>query len=333
MLKRIEYSKIDKSKLIEAVADFKKIKIMVIGDYMLDEYLWGNVDRVSPEAPVPVVLEKKRSVTGGGAANVVLNIKKLGADVFPVGIIGDDRAGSILKNIFGEHGIDTSGLIEIPERPTTLKQRIMAHGQQLLRVDNEQTDIVRSHEILRDSINNIAGNCDAVIISDYGKGVVNPELIKILKELKDSNGTIISVDPKVGHFFEYKELSLITPNNKEAGQASGMKVEDEKGIVEAGTKIIEKLGCELLLITWGSKGMVLFNRNGDMVHIPARARNVFDVTGAGDTVISVATVALASGLNSTMAVVLSNIAAGIVVGLVGTSHIDPAQLLEEINDA
>ncbi len=298
---------------------FKDKKILIIGDIILDHYIWGNVDRVSPEAPVPVVDVQKESYMLGGAGNVANNVTSLGAVASIAGIVGNDHRAEILKEIFLNKEIHVDGVFH-DVRPTTVKTRVIAHNQQVVRFDREDRNLINA-PVFQSLYNYISENIhsfDAVIISDYKKGVISPKMIHFLVELTKPLNLFISVDPKVGHFHYYKGVSLITPNMKEASDGSGVKIRDDNTLEKAGLRLINKLGCEAVLITRGERGMSLFLRES-MHHIPTVAREVYDVTGAGDTVISAFTLSQISGATMLQSAVIANHAAGIVVGEVGTA--------------
>lgn len=298
---------------------FKKRRVLVIGDMILDRYIWGRVSRISPEAPVPVVEVTDENFLLGGAANVANNIISLGGHATIVGLAGEDSGGEILTGLLEERGVGCEGVLSSP-RPTTVKTRVIAHSQQVVRFDREDRDRVDGkalRNLLRYITAVIPGH-DAVIISDYKKGIVSPELVReVMKRAKRKN-IFVSVDPKVGHFHCYKNVSLITPNVLEASLASGLEIRDEMSLLNAGRILLRKIPCDSVLITRGEHGMSLF-RKGQVVHIPTAAKNVYDVTGAGDTVIAAFTLAHAAGASMENAAVIANHAAGIVVGEVGTA--------------
>ncbi|MEW6674474.1 MAG: D-glycero-beta-D-manno-heptose-7-phosphate kinase [Nitrospirota bacterium] len=306
--------------------EFEKKKILVIGDLILDRYIWGKVNRISPEAPVPVVEVTDENFLLGGASNVANNIIALGGHVTIVGVAGNDRAGEVLTNILEEKGIQCGGVFRC-SRPTTVKTRVIAHNQQVVRFDREDKAKVDG-KILRglmDYISKVMSNHDAVIISDYKKGVVSSELVKEIVKLSKKEKIFVSVDPKIGHFHYYKNVSLITPNVMEAYAASGIEIKDEKSLINAGRALLRKISCNAVLITRGEHGMSLFEKK-NIVHIPTVARNVYDVTGAGDTVIAAFTLAYAAGARMEEAAVIANHAAGIVVAEVGTAVATKEQL-------
>jgi D-beta-D-heptose 7-phosphate kinase/D-beta-D-heptose 1-phosphate adenosyltransferase len=311
---------------------FKDRRVLVIGDLILDEFIWGDVSRISPEAPVPVVWVRKESFMPGGASNVANNLRSLGADVHLVGVIGDDDRGAILKGELDHKGIDTSGVFVDGSRPTILKTRVVAHHQQVVRIDKEKVEGL-SDAMIRRITGYVAGmikKVDAVIIEDYGKGLVTPALLKKVVPLARRNNKIISVDPKEEHFRYYKGISVITPNNHEASRAVGFEIKDEATLRKAGGRLLSKLNCAIALITLGENGMAVFRKGAAMKHIPTVAQEVFDVSGAGDTVIATYTLSLASGADPVRSAHLSNYAAGIVVGKVGIAVITPDELLGRI---
>lgn len=322
-------SKAESKRLIKHIARFPKARVLVVGDMMLDHYIWGTVNRISPEAPVPVVNVTKETVLLGAAANVVNNIHSLGGQVKICGVIGRDEAGRQLRRMLDAQGISTEGLIIDDGRPTTVKTRVIAHNQQVVRFDREtKNGIGRNiHSRIFDTVRRSADEgLDAVIISDYCKGVVTRELVRDIVGLSRKKGYIVSVDPKVSHFGMYRGVTILTPNTKEASIGSRVEIEDDKCLLRAGSLLLNRLKCEAVLITRGEHGMSLFEKNGRITHIPTMAREVFDVTGAGDTVISTLTLAMAAGASMLDAARISNFAAGIVVGMVGTATVKPEEL-------
>jgi D-beta-D-heptose 7-phosphate kinase/D-beta-D-heptose 1-phosphate adenosyltransferase len=310
------------------ISRFKDKNILVIGDIILDHYIWGKVDRISPEAPVPVVEVTRESFLLGGAANVAYNIVSLGGKASLIGINGQDIAGEALMNILLQRGVNCDGIFT-ENRPTTVKTRVIAHNQQVVRFDREDKKYVDG-KILKGIlkyINSVILNYDAVIVSDYKKGMISPELVKDIVKKTKPKGTFIAVDPKVGHFDFYKGVSLITPNVMEASIGSNVEIKDDKTLLKSGKSLMKKLSCKAVLITRGEQGMSLFQKE-KVSHIPTVARKVYDVTGAGDTVISAFTLAYASGANMEEAAVIANHAAGIVVGEVGTAVTTADQILE-----
>jgi D-beta-D-heptose 7-phosphate kinase/D-beta-D-heptose 1-phosphate adenosyltransferase len=309
------------NKLLKILPKFRKIRILVVGDLILDEFIWGSVDRISPEAPVPVVRVKSQSFMPGGASNVANNIRALGAKVFMVGVAGSDLYGDILKQQLQDRGINTDGLITDGSRQTTLKTRVIAHNQQVVRIDKEDNHHINGN-ILKKISNYILEKIpeiDAVIIEDYGKGVITPPLLNsILKKAKKQN-KIVTIDPKEQHLSYYKKATCITPNKHELEKVSHVKIEDASSLKQAANKILKKLDLDSILVTLGEDGMCLFKRGGKITKIPTMAQEVYDVSGAGDTVISAFTLALASKASMEQAALISNCAAGVVVGKVGVA--------------
>lgn len=317
----------------DALDNFPNARVLVIGDIMVDEYIWGKVSRISPEAPVPVVNVTKETLLLGGAANVVNNIRALGGRVSLAGVIGPDDMGRKVVHELRRIGVDTEGVIVEKERPTTVKTRIVAHSQQMVRYDRESKSIINPDSIqklvsyLRSRLDAI----DAIVISDYSKGVISEDLLK--EVLGIAQGKTIVVDPKIGNFPFYSGVTAITPNHHEAAEGAGININNEKDVIRAGQAIIERLKCKSVLVTRGEEGMSLFEENGDVTHIPTVAKEVYDVTGAGDTVISAFTLALAAGAGFKEAAYLSNYAAGIVVGKVGTATVTADEIREVIRES
>jgi len=312
------------------VKNFSKSSILVIGDLILDRYIWGKVSRISPEAPVPVVEVTDDNFMLGGSANVANNIIALGGEATVAGVAGGDRAGEVMRQLLDEKGIK-SMLFE-DTRPTTIKTRVIAHNQQLVRFDKEESKRIseRALDNLVAFVRHAADEYAAVIVSDYKKGVVSRELIRGILSTPKQKRKFIAVDPKVGHFHFYKGVSLITPNLTEASQGSGVEIRDESSLIRAGKALKKRLGCGAVLITRGEEGMSLFE--GDRItHIPTAARHVYDVTGAGDTVIAAFTLAFASGATLREAAIIANHAAGIVVGEVGTAVVAPEKLRQSLS--
>ena len=308
------------------IEQLKKARVAVVGDLICDKYVIGKVERISPEAPVPVVRVEKEKYFLGGASNVALNLKSLGCEVFLFGVVGNDSCGKRLLNMIKDNGLDTGNILTLEDRPTTLKTRVIAQSQQIVRFDREKIlriDKKYAYEIVK-GVRESGAN--AVIVSDYGKGVVSDYLIEELKKL----GIFIAVDPKIKNAYAYNGVDIITPNLKEAQEISGVEIDAfPNGVELAAKKIIKKTKCKYLLITEGEKGMSLFDKNGLIFKQESQAKDVYDVTGAGDTVIAVLTAAISSGFDIKDAVVLSNTAAGIVVGKMGTATVS----LEELKRA
>jgi D-beta-D-heptose 7-phosphate kinase/D-beta-D-heptose 1-phosphate adenosyltransferase len=320
----------DRPEADSIVSRFSQLKILVLGDFMLDQFIWGRVERISPEAPVPVVNVERESFSLGGAGNVVMNARALGAHVIPMGVIGLDWIGEKVSELLGGQSVSSAYLLK-SSRPTTLKTRIVAHQQQVVRVDREERSQIDSsmRAELAAQFLLLVDQVDGVIVSDYSKGTITPELLKqILPEAKRRK-KLVCLDPKTRDFSSYSPVSVITPNQSEAGSILGYTIFTQADLEEAGRRIREMIDCEALLITRGDKGMALF-AEGRMTLVPTRAREVYDVTGAGDTVIAVLTLALAAGASMIDAVHLANHAAGIVVGKVGTASVTPSELLSSL---
>jgi D-beta-D-heptose 7-phosphate kinase/D-beta-D-heptose 1-phosphate adenosyltransferase len=304
----------------EYLKKFSKTGILVIGDLMVDQYIWGKVKRISPEAPVPVVEVTDENLLLGGAANVANNVISLGGKVFIAGTIGQDDLGKLLVNKFLEKGYSTDGIVVDRNRPTTVKTRVIAHSQQVVRFDREvKSDISKSTlSHIADYVKSCLPHIQGIIISDYSKGLITRKLVKTIVEIAGPK-KFIAVDPKTGHFGYYKNVGLITPNVNEASSGSGIEIVDEKTLIFAGKLLLKKLQCSAVIITRGDEGMSLFEKNGRITHIPTCAREVYDVTGAGDTVIAALSLSHAAGAKLSDAAIIANHAAGVVVGEVGTS--------------
>lgn len=301
---------------------FRSTRILVMGDLILDEFIWGKVDRISPEAPVPVVWAERESVMPGGAANVATNVKALGGQVRLLGVVGSDSSGErLLRELKGSQ-IPTDDILTDSSRPTTAKTRVIAHHQQVVRIDRERVLPLsaRLNRALIQRALRILPEVEGVIIEDYGKGAIGRELLKPVVAQAKRLGKVITVDPKEEHFDTYRGVTALTPNKKEASLAAGLEITDRASLKRAAQIILKRLKPEVLLVTLGEEGMCLFASNGARpVHIPTVAREVFDVSGAGDTVISVFTLALGAGATSLEAATIANAAAGVVVGKVGTA--------------
>ncbi len=313
---------------------FPNRKLIVLGDLMLDEFIWGEVRRISPEAPVPVVEVKRESWHLGGAGNVVSNLLELGAKTWPIGIIGDDEAGRLLKRHFTEQGATVDGLIVDSSRPTTRKTRIVAHSQQMVRADRESrrpiSDEIETRVLA--AFHSALPEAEIVIISDYDKGLLTPRLLKLVIEATQAAGKLVCLYPKIKNFLSYQNADVITPNQPEAERASGIEITDDASLIAAAHKIREVLSCANVLITRGEHGMSLLDANDKLTQIPTVAREVYDVTGAGDTVIATLSMALAAGATMIEAAIMANHAAGIVVGKVGTATVTSAELSAKLLD-
>ncbi len=310
------------------ISKFDRCNILVVGDLMVDEYLWGDVERISPEAPVQVVTIKDEDFSLGGSGNVVNNIVALGAKVSAVGVIGTGSDGQLLLNKLNELGVDIAGIFQDSNRPTTRKTRIIASNQHVLRIDRETKESISepAFEAIAKYLEEKIPDVDVVLISDYGKGLITEALMARLIAAAQKHKKITIADPKGLDFSKYSGVSLITPNKKEAALASGIEVVDETTLIEAGNKILQRVGIDKLLITCGKDGMVLFDRNKAPYKIRAETRQVYDVSGAGDTVLAVFGLSVASGISFEDGAVLANTSAGIVVGKVGTATVSRQEL-------
>ncbi|HPI04056.1 MAG TPA: D-glycero-beta-D-manno-heptose-7-phosphate kinase [Candidatus Goldiibacteriota bacterium] len=322
---------IKKSPLKKIVNLFKGKKILVVGDLMIDEYIWGNVSRISPEAPIPVVEVSREELKPGGAANVIINLIAMGAKVYCAGVVGADANAHKLEKYFKEHKVDYSAVVEDAKRPTTIKTRVIAHNQQVVRIDKEKKLAISPdiREKMLEKLRPVIKKMDGIILSDYNKGMMTKEIVDGV--MKAAAGKIVAVDPKPQNMELFKNATLITPNKKEASGATGIEIETEKDILNAGNKLKKELNIKAVLITRGEDGMSLFEDSG-VSHVPTVAREVFDVTGAGDTVISVATLALCAGADFKQAAVLSNVAAGISVAEVGVYAVKTNELISKLKD-
>jgi rfaE bifunctional protein kinase chain/domain len=313
---------------------FPEARILVVGDIIMDEYIWGNVSRISPEAPVPVVDVQDQTKMLGGAANVLNNIISLGGRAILCGVIGNDPTGREILERLKTTGSATRGIVVEQKRPTSIKTRIIAHNQQVVRFDRESRKGIEdeSRDKLLRIVEEHRGEIDAVLVADYGKGVVSEALMKSLRGLLTDMSIPLAVDPKTGNFECYRGVDVITPNHYEAGAFSRIEIMDEDTLIRAGRQMLDELDCGTVLVTQGKDGMTLFEKNGEISHIPTVAKKVFDVTGAGDTVISTFCLGLASGMDMKSAAVISNFAAGIVVGEVGTTTVKVDELRKVVLD-
>ena len=322
----------NRTRLESLLEAFQGRHLLVIGDLILDRFIWGEVDRISPEAPVPVVSISHETVHLGGAANVAANLVGLGAVPHLVGLVGRDLEGRTLLEELQREGIDPAGVITSEGRSTTVKTRIIARQQQVCRADREDRHPLPESE--RSAIQQQAAReldrIRAVILSDYGKGMLSTPLTGSLIARCRQEDRFLAIDPKPGDFADYHSAALITPNKKEAEQASGIAITDEASLHSAGAALLERTGAGSLLITRGEEGMTLFEAGGPS-HIPTVAREVFDVTGAGDTVIATLTLAVACGASLREAAFLANHAAGIVVGKLGTAAVSPSEILDSVD--
>jgi rfaE bifunctional protein kinase chain/domain len=324
----------DPDVLIRSVDKFRNKRILVLGDLMLDRFIWGSVSRISPEAPVPVVEVKRESTRLGGAANVASNVWSLGGMPIPLGVLGRDLEGRHLLEQFRDLKCPISGLVVDKDRPTSIKTRIIAHHQQVCRTDREDrsplSPVIQGQ--VAEKFKSALPSADAVIVSDYAKGLISPSLLRQVLPLAKSEDKIACIDPKISNFAVYRPATIITPNTVETERASGIAISCNRDLVRAGRKILAESGIESVLVTRGEEGMTLFENSSKVTYIPTVAKEVFDVTGAGDTVISTLALGLVSGLSVMEAAVVANVAAGIVVGKLGTASVTPEELIAGIRE-
>lgn len=319
-----------KKRLDDLFDRFEDRTIVVVGDVMLDKYIWGKVSRISPEAPVPVVEVESESVRFGGAANVNLNVMSLGARAIPVGVVGKDSSGDTLHHLFKEKGFPTDGLIVDPDRPTTVKTRVIANDQHVVRTDREVRIGISAavQKCLLEVIDGSLDVADGVIIEDYDKGMLVPSFIKAVIDRATERKKAVLVDPKFDHFLDYQDVTLFKPNRKETAERLGMRLDTPEAIQEAGRKLLDQLSCGAVLITLGAEGMALFEPDKEWKTVPTQAVKVHDVSGAGDTVIATMAVAMTSGASLSEAASLANHAAGLVCGEVGIVPVERNQLYD-----
>jgi len=320
-------------RLREILNGFTNKRVLVIGDLMLDHYLWGVTRRISPEAPVPVVSVESETYRPGGAANVAYNLRVLGANVIVAGIVGQDDEADHLKDTLRNEGIDTSGIVTDPDRPTTTKTRVMGHTQyrqqqQMLRVDRERAAPVEGtlHNRLTDAIQFVQPP-DAVFVSDYAKGVVTVALMDVVRTAKTQNEHPIIVDPKGRNFDKYHGVTAISPNQAEALGTFNLDEADEATVLDTGHRMVKEFEIPQVYMTRSEKGVALFEPDGRVTEIPATAREVFDVSGAGDSTAAVYTLAILSGATPAEAAYVGNLAGGIVVGKVGVDTVSREELI------
>jgi D-beta-D-heptose 7-phosphate kinase/D-beta-D-heptose 1-phosphate adenosyltransferase len=299
-------------------------RILVVGDVMIDEWIWGTVSRISPEAPVPVVAVTDHSFTLGGAGNVANNLVSLGARVEFVGTIGDDPFAADVRRMLREEAVDDRGVFTVTDRPTTRKTRIVAHNQQVVRADWEDAGPLALGDRGRivDYVREHAAAADAVILSDYAKGLLNEQIVQAALACP-----LVLADPKPQNIDLFKEVTCVAPNEHEAEMATGIRITDGASLLLAGQKLLKQLGCKYVVITRGEHGMALFGSQGERLDIPSVARKVYDVSGAGDTVIAVLALALAGGASIEQAMQLANFAAGAVVEKLGTATASGDEIL------
>jgi len=326
--------KLSEKRIKELKHNFEGKRIAIIGDMMLDGYYWGDVKRISPEAPVPVLEVGEEFFRFGGAANVALNIITLGGIPIPIGVIGDDNFGEIFSSLLNDSKISANGIFIDESRPTTTKTRVIADSQHVVRIDKESKEYLNSKmegkifDYVKKNINDL----DGIILQDYNKGVLTESLItKIISEANQKH-KLITVDPKFDNFWSYKDVTVFKPNRKEAEEKLGLKITTPKDVSFAGSKILEKLNAQYVLLTLGEEGIAVFKKGKEEKRMPTKARNVADVSGAGDTVISTLTLSLAAGADILEASYLANYAGGIVCGEVGIVPVDKEKLFSTIID-
>ncbi|MFP4070736.1 MAG: bifunctional heptose 7-phosphate kinase/heptose 1-phosphate adenyltransferase [Desulfovibrionales bacterium] len=313
--------------LIPLIAKLKESPVLIVGDAMLDHYQFGRVERISPEAPVPVVTVEREEYKLGGACNVARNLRQLGGRPKLISVCGDCGREERLQQQLDFEGIDFD-FIQENARTTTIKTRIIAHNQQVVRVDHETPVSLKKSSVAKilSAIEREKDNFPVIILSDYGKGVICPELMKGLRQMNSRSAPKIIVDPKVKNYDLYKETFLLTPNATEASQGAGMEIFGREDVLKAGIRLFKRLRCTHLVITLGPEGMAFFESPDKVWRIPTVARKVYDVTGAGDTVIATIGLGFSAGLELKESCILSNYAAGIVVGQIGTAAVTPEEL-------
>ena len=318
---------VDIKRMTGIVQDFANKRILVLGDLMLDKYLWGRVGRISPEAPVPVVEVHRDTSCLGGAGNVCHNLENLGALPVPVGVVGDDQPGDWIKQSVP----DSSGIFVDKKRPTTVKTRIIAHHQQVVRVDQEEKKSISSE--MEVQIFNFIQEDEfkGILISDYNKGLLTKSLMQKLLPYTQKKGIPVFVDPKVDNFFSFSPVTLINPNHTETEQIFHFACDTDAQVEKAGEKILSRIEAKYLILKRGERGLTVFEKGKKEIHIPTIAKEVFDVTGAGDTVIATASLALLSDASILEAAMLANAAAGVVVGKIGTATVTPGELINALH--
>ena len=329
------------ARLQEILGQAASKRLLVIGDLMLDEFVWGKVGRISPEAPVPVVEVTSESCYPGGAANVARNLREFVDHASVIGMIGTDRGGQQLRELLAEGGIDTASALEDAAFPTIVKTRIIARQQQVVRVDREQICIPTAEHVARviENVQEQLERVDAIIFEDYGKGFLGAEMVDQVSQLARAAGKIVTVDPNPRHAIPWKNVTTVKPNRTEAFLAAGVPLTDpvdpatdDSALASVGAALLQRWGTEYLLITLGEQGMMLFERDGGTHHIPTKARQVFDVSGAGDTAIALFTLALCCGASAREAAEVANHASAVVVAKLGTATVSPAELVASFDD-
>lgn len=316
---------------MDFLKNISNVKVLIVGDVMLDRYWWGNVSRISPEAPVPIVNLESVSQTVGGAANVAANVAGLGAKAFLVGVVGADSEADLIFDVLNEKKISSRFLVKSTERRTTVKTRIVAHNQQIVRIDQETKENLNDaeeEEVWKKSLELIA-QADIIILSDYAKGTLTENLLTRLITTSTDQGKFILIDPKGKNYAKYRGAALLTPNRFEVAEACNLEADSQKALERAGDKLLSELSLKYLLITQGEDGMTLFERNKPTINLPVEMRNVYDVTGAGDTVIACLAVCIGAGADFAEAAKFANRAAGLVIEQVGTTAISTEMLNRE----
>jgi len=323
----------DKASIQKFFQQLPTIRVLVVGDLMLDEYLWGDSDRISPEAPVQVVDVQREDLRLGGAGNVINNLLTLGARVEVVSVVGDDADGQVLTEIIQGQGLATGGVREVPGRTTSRKTRVLASNQQMLRIDRESRTAITAadEQFLLGRVAELLPQTDVVLFSDYRKGVLTESFLQASIALCRQAQVPALVDPKGEDYTRYRGATMLTPNRKEASLASRIEILDQASLLRAGTQLRQQLDLDVLVITRSEQGMSLFPRTGAAIHLPTRAREVFDVTGAGDTVLVILGLAVAAGFSMEEAAELANLAAGIAVAKVGTSTVSGPEIMAEFS--
>lgn len=326
--------RLKQSRAITLLEKFQNTKILVIGDLMLDEFLWGRARRIAPEAPVPVVEIERETLHIGGAGNVAANLAALGATPLIIGVRGSDTNGERLCNEFEKAGINTNSIVTDNFRPTTVKTRIIAHSQHVVRADREKKTPVNEkiESLLVDNFLTLLPNVQAVVVSDYEKGVITPSLLEKILPQAIAQNIPVCIDPKLKKFEYYHPATIVTPNQNEAESASGIVINSAENLDEVGKKLRQILQGASVLITRGEEGMSLFEKDNEVVNVPTIARAVYDVTGAGDTVVATLALGLACGATMLESAIMANYAAGVVVAKVGTATASPEEVLAEIDN-
>jgi D-beta-D-heptose 7-phosphate kinase/D-beta-D-heptose 1-phosphate adenosyltransferase len=317
------------------VRTFGDRRLLVVGDVILDRYVWGSVERISPEAPVPVVRVTRESVMPGGAGNVARNLATLGAQVDLVAVVGEDDTGRELSRLLAEWKIDPTGLVTDAGRPTTVKTRVIARAQQVVRFDREAEDAlsIGTRAALLAAVRARLGDVEGVILQDYGKGVLGREVIDELVALCTARATSVFVDPKAEHWDRYRGVALVKPNLREAEAVTGVRLRAEEDLARLGRAVLERTGARTVAITRGAQGISLYYAEGGEDHVPTLPRQVADATGAGDTAIATLGLARVSGASWVEAAALANAAAGVVVEVPGTASLRPEELLRAVSGA